>query len=296
MTTHASLNGFDRLRVVTSANWLAEDFQRAGVIPVVRDYGFDPPPGRAGDAIWSPGAYVNRCLVTNRSLLPPLASPDHRFLDRVPQKFTRRLVVTRTVADWRNAVDPGEGFVKVPLMKQALFPAQIYASMADALAVIDDHYQATSNDLVEQMLIQHSTVISFVREYRCFVADRKVTATSFYLEVERGADGTVTSETTWQSDNHDAGDALAEDAAVFAATVIHEMEHLPAGFTLDVGQLPDGTWAVVEANAAWSSNPYNADTAGAIVSILASQRADEDGMFLWDPELAYLARVSPFRE
>lgn len=288
------MSSFRALRVVSDAAWVADDFAAAGVIPVIHNYGFDPP--RPGDALWCAGSYANRGIVTDSASLPNLTCPDFRFMDRVPRQFTHRRVVTRTISEWREVHDPGHGFVKLPLMKQALFPAAEFTSLAQALSRIAEHYQATDHALVEQIHLQHSEVVQFAREFRCFVADGVITAASFYLETIRDADGTVLSDTTWQAMDEASARDSAVDAVLFATEVIASIDSSPAGYTLDVGQLTDGTWAVVEANAAWSSNPYHADSAGAIASVLASQRpGHRDMMFAWAPERAFLTRVNPFR-
>jgi hypothetical protein len=179
----------------------------------------------------------------------------------------------------------------------SLFPASEFPSLAECLELVNRHYQATDPTLVDKIHIQHSGVVQFVREFRCFIADGEVTASSFYLETVRDDSGSVISDTGWQAMDESTARESAAKAALFAAEVIGSLECAPAGYTLDVGQLVDGSWAVVEANAAWSSNPYHSDPAGAIMSILASQRPDSGAgkLFRWAPEEAFLSRVNPFR-
>lgn len=66
---------------------------------------------------------------------------------------------------------------------------------------------------------------------------------------------------------------------------------------LDVGLLRDGSWAVVEANTSWSSNPYHADPTGVVASVLAAQGPESDPRWAWrsDPAIDRFARPLPVR-
>jgi hypothetical protein len=90
-----------------------------------------------------------------------------------------------------------------------------------------------------------------------------------------------------------------DEATGFAQHVLDTLggDH-PPGFVLDVAELADGSWTVVEANASWSSAPYHADPAGVVASILASQPMGAEpgpGEWAWVPDPVLTARALPLR-
>ena len=149
-----------------------------------------------------------------------------------------------------------------------------------------------THGLADESMIVLSEVVSFTAEYRCFIAPDQsgrptVVAASAYLV--GGA--------TWDFWETAAAAPDASEAAAFARKVVDSVAG-PAGYVLDVGQLKDGSWAVVEANASWSSNPYHCDPAGVVASILVSQVPERfDARWAWqsDPYMTRFARPLPVR-
>jgi hypothetical protein len=69
-------------------------------------------------------------------------------------------------------------------------------------------------------------------------------------------------------------------------------DNQPPGYTLDVGTDAEGNWSVIEANAAWSSNPYHCEAAGVMTSVLAAQQPGHD-RWRWQPDQVFLERARP---
>jgi len=151
--------------------------------------------------------------------------------------------------------------------------------------------EATAAGVQDASQVVLSQAVAFTHEYRCFVApgaggNPTVVASSAYL-----IDGQ-----TWDSWECAADAPDPSEAAAFAQLVVDDTAG-PAGYVLDVGRLADGSWAVVEPNASWSSNPYHCEPAGVVASVLAAQDPAADSRWAWtsDPAIDRYARALPVR-
>jgi len=246
-------------RIVTHRNWLAEAFKPFGA---VQDFGFDIDPATALETLWwAPGAWVASARKAGVDL--PLLSCGPRWLDRLDTSYTRRRVETLLLEDvplflpdWVKLHD--QVFVKLPEAKVDSFPAALHGTkfLADNLA----QYR-----LPGSALVQIQEPVTIMCEERYFIANGRITANSLYKFGEQ----------IWGSDGFDL---LSEYAAVlhwrnlmhrFACDVVAEVA-APPGWVLDVGLNEDGDPLVIEANAAWSSSPYDADPQGVIEALTAA--------------------------
>lgn len=277
---------YQRLTVVTSAQWVAEDLRAAGTIAVEHSLGLDVPDMNEGTALWCSGAWATRLLKSGIDHPFLAAGPD--WITRVPDEFLRRDVWAGTIGHMPyRGEDPM--FYKLAEHKHGDIPAGIY--------LVEDTFQRhvrkvfATADHVDDLHFVGSAPMSYVREYRCFIAHGTVTASSFYLATLPGLDdSTVT--VTW--DAYDAGRAPdSAAAATFAQRVADAMgADQPPGYTLDVGEDAEGNFSVIEANAAWSSNIYHAPAAGVIESVLAAQEPGHD-CWAWKPDALFLHRARP---
>lgn len=274
----------DRLTVVTSARWLADDLAAAGTIDVTHTLGLDLP-DLDGSALWCSGAWALRLLKT---VPHPFLSPGADWLTRVPAEFLGREVCAGTIGDMPyKGVDPV--FYKLAEHKHGSIPAGLHNGRGSFTRLAWDAFDFAAG--IEDLHVIGSEPMSYVREYRCFIAHGKVTAASFYLATVPGInDSTVT--ITW-----DAFEAArtpdAGEAAAFAQDVVDAMgSDQPPGYVLDVGEDAAGAFTVIEANAAWSSNIYHAPAAGVIDSILAAQESGHD-RWAWAPDTLFLDRARP---
>ncbi|MBW4096433.1 MAG: ATP-grasp domain-containing protein [Acidobacteria bacterium] len=273
------------LVVVTSSRWLADDLASAGTVPVRHTLGLDIPDMGPGTALWCSGAWAGR-LIASRFDHPFLAA-GATWMTRVPEQFLRRRLVAGHLGDGQDVAGPV--FAKLAEHKHSSIPAKVYPNFSDFEKLVIESFGKTASLGVNWVA---SEPVSFVREYRCFVADRAVTAASFYVAsfyVDSRSAGSVTWDAYTSETSPNTGVASA-----FAQQVLDAMgDDQPPGFTLDVGQLADGSWAVVEANAAWSSNIYHGDPAGVIESILASQHHDADARWSWTPDETFQLKARP---
>ncbi|ASZ74800.1 hypothetical protein KHO57_gp104 [Mycobacterium phage Phabba] len=285
--------------IVTHKNWLAKGFTEKLTDRVVKqDFGFDINPDTAWDTVWwAPGAWVASAYKAGVRL--PLTSCGPRWLDSLSQtKYTGRTVSTMTVResiDWFETImGPGdeiEFFVKLPEAKLDDFPARTH--------LVNRHWATTIGQyhLPDDALIQLQGLVDFTTEWRFWVADGRITAHSLYrahrmgMEMIWGSEGFpggLDGDLAFNTELNDAADLvekLLDDPAVAK----------PRGFVLDVGTTPSGQAWVVEANAAWSSGPYDASPQGVFESIVASHDWANESLFHWDPNPALYTKAGALR-
>lgn len=283
-----STETFTELRVVTTAGWLARDLQTGTRLPVVHDLGLDLPADTATTAWWAPHQHVARLAVTPGAARPSLWSPGPYWLTQLGREHLHRRVWVSPlehVADAPLWCPGAPVFAKPAEIKVHGLEARPYGTPAAATRAMTDRH------LTGASMVVLSELVEFVEEYRCFVAPGPdgaptVVAASPYL----------VHDVTWDAweDVSSAPDPTA--AAAFAQQVLAAVDG-PPGYVVDVGRLADGRWAVVEANAAWSSNPYHCDPAGVVAAVLAAQDPAGDVTWAWrsDPYMDRFARALPVR-
>ncbi|MFJ9697555.1 ATP-grasp domain-containing protein [Kitasatospora sp. NPDC101183] len=179
-----------------------------------------------------------------------LLEPAADWLTRLPLALTRRQVSFTTLARARRRLKR-PAFVKPPADK--LFPARVHPH-GSALPGPDV--------LPGDTPVLVSEVVRFGEEFRLFVLDGRVEASSLYsvngdLRVAPLGGG-----------KRESREVLAFTREVLAASA--ECAPLPSAAVVDVGLTDEGHWAVVEANAAWASGGYAADPEGALDVVLRS--------------------------
>ena len=230
-------------------------------------------------AFWCPQVWAARLLAGGAT--HPFLSPGPVWLARIPQQFLGRRLRSGRLGDllghdWHRPL-----FVRAAEYESFPFSARIHPDAASLRGYVEAAFPGRPLAELRALATIVSQPAEFVQEFRCFIAEGQVTAASQYLP--RQGD----SNAPWQS--HGSQDADTADARRFAHDVCDAMGQDQApGYTLDVGRLADGHWAVVEANPAWSSDPYHGDPDGAVASVLASQRRCNEWAWRPDPLLSSL--------
>lgn len=278
---------FHTLRVVTPARWLADDLTAGGdanQVNVVHDYGLEAPACTRGVAWWCPGTFAARLHATG--ITPAFTSTDPTVVASLPRDLLGRRMQVVALEDVLHAARHmgASVFLKAADTKIAGLPAS--AHPIDAVPAFQsacyDRGMAPGSPVIV------SETVTFQQEHRIWVHADQPVATSPYL-----LDGV-----TWDALTPESRQPSSE-ALTFARTVTAELAgRAPAGYVLDVGQLADGRWAVVETNPAWSSNPYWATdhhAAEVVAAILAAQRPGQGRQWVPDASVTRRARSLPLR-
>ena len=165
------------------------------------------------------------------------------WLAKLPQAYVQRSIEFSTVGTARRLTEPM--FIKPPNDKS--FAAQVYSDGASLPEFLEDDAPAILSEPVKWDV-----------EFRCFVLNGNVRTMSPYWRHGRPA----------SDDHYSATDEERAAAIRLAETVARDTSiDSPSAFVIDIGQLSDGNWAVVEANAAWSSGIYGCDP-NAVLDVL----------------------------
>ncbi|VTR91478.1 Uncharacterized protein OS=Cystobacter fuscus DSM 2262 GN=D187_009710 PE=4 SV=1: DUF4343 [Gemmata massiliana] len=192
------------------------------------------------DDVPDPVVYVTTdlALSTARSLDLALLEPSFDLLTRVPERFLRRQVESAMFGDL-DRLD-GRTFVKPADPLDKWFDAGLYSDVRDIRTCGRSHPEAP---------VLLSEPVEWSLELRYFVLEGKAVAGSPYLAYGRPA---------WRWGTTASALPTAGLRVVEGLCAAMEGE-LPPAFVVDVGQIDDRGWAVVEFNPVWSAGLLNAD-------------------------------------
>ncbi|MDB4778230.1 ATP-grasp domain-containing protein [bacterium] len=164
-----------------------------------------------------------------------LLDPSENWLAQVPYEFTKRKIKLAQLGEARTLTEPA--FVKPPNEKS--FVAQVYETGEQ----LPDEFDDDTSVLIAEP-------VKWESEFRCFCLDGRVKTISPYLQSGLHA----------KVNDYQAEAQELEAATSFAETVLEATRTItPNAIVLDVGQIVDKGWAVVEANGAWGSGIYGCD-------------------------------------
>lgn len=248
----------EELRVVSTARWLAQELAAQEHIRVSADLGLWLPEDTTRTAWWCPTLFAARLAASE-------VRPNFRMTGAVEAthlpnaEFLGRRMSLVPAGELRGGdpwfIKPADA--KIPALSAQVTTPDEFRNQV-ALAGFGDDLPVIISDVVE-----------FLEEYRAYVLDDEVVATSAYLYAGETWDA-------WDSDELPPVDEAARFAQDAAAALAG---HVPAGYTLDVGRMSSGNWSVIETNPAWSSGPYWASLHRpdrVVATILASQAPGAD--------------------
>lgn len=163
-----------------------------------------------------------------------LMEPPENWLPALPMEYRKRDVKLTSLGEARQSENPR--FVKPPNDKS--FPASVVCGCD------------LPREFPDETPVLVSEIVSWEKEFRCFVLDRKVVTFSIYLR-----DGELQKENGHASDESEDRELQTFTSKLLADPRIE----FPRAFVLDVGVIRDRGWAVVELNAAWGSGLYGCD-------------------------------------
>ncbi len=163
-----------------------------------------------------------------------LEEPSEDWLVQLPEKYRKRWVYRTTLAEARERAEPA--FIKPPNDKS--FPARVYRGAE--LPTEYDH----------DMAVLVAEVVTWGKEFRCFVLDREIRTISVYLR-----DGVLQRENEFRHDDAEEQELREFMSAVLADSAVA----LDRTAVIDVGVIRGRGWAVVEQNCAWGAGIYGCD-------------------------------------
>lgn len=267
------------LHIVTAARWLADDFAAANdTLRIVHDLGLDLGldlgPDAEQTAWWCALKFAGRLHATG--IAPGFIAPGPRFTTRLGRDALGRDMVACRMneahlrgARWENA----PVHAKLAEAKRSDLPAQVYPNLDLFLDL------AAETGIPGDSYAQLSDPVDMVTEARCYILDGQAVTGAVYLD--HGI--------TWDAFPTPPD---AKWALVAAAGIAAGLGAQPRAYTLDMARLADGSIVVVEANPAWSSNPYNSRLDLVTDCVLASQ-SDPDSIWAWHPDPAILTLRYP---
>lgn len=173
------------------------------------------------------------------------------WLVGLPEEFLRREVRKMTLAE---ALRSSNGkFVKGAISKALL--GKIYSTLELRQAAVK---------LSPDFVVYVAEPVVWTVEYRCFVAEQNIVTISPYRRL-----GEIWEETEQNpSPSLSAPEAELREARDFANSFLKcPAVKCPPAFVLDIGQIENRGWAVLEANECWASGIYDSDPAK-ILSVL----------------------------
>jgi hypothetical protein len=221
-----------------AAQALAEAARKAGWQAHTLDETPAPDLG-AGEVVFYGGTDVARAVADTFGLA--LLEPPLDLLARLPLAWRQRAVEFCRFRDLHRLQAPT--FVKPADPWNKSFDAGSYADVRDIRA---------PHGIDPETPVLVAEPVEWLAEYRCFVLDGKVTASSPYLSFGRPV---------WRPHGQ-GGERAQESGSVlsFCARLLAESAvPLPPAFVVDVGLIEGRGWAVVEFNPAWCSGLLGAD-------------------------------------
>lgn len=185
----------------------------------------------------------------------------------LPQDFLKRELRQKILEEALHIEAPH--FVKHSVSKA--FPAEVYT--ASRLA------EATTT-IPLGSLVHIGEVVEWTSEFRCFVADGEIATMSPYR-----CEGQLLDSEKRRVQVPEAKVAQARD---FATSVIeHPSVPIPRAFVLDVGEIRERGWAVVECNECWASGIYYCDPVKVLATLLFGNCHTAELQTKWDFKRTY---------
>ncbi len=181
-----------------------------------------------------------------------LLNPAEDWLIRLPHDYKHREIRMTTLGEARKLTEAA--FIKPPNDKS--FPASVYRG--DELP----------REYADDMAVLISDIVTWVTEFRCFVANRQLKTFSIY---SRG--GELQRDAGYISEPEEDRELEA-----FVNQLLNDQRvDLPQATVIDVGLIEGRGWGCIEQNAAWGAGIYGCDPSAALdVIALASVKRNTE--------------------
>ena len=160
-----------------------------------------------------------------------LLEPAEDWLICLPYSYRKRQISMMSMAQAKQITQPA--FIKPPNDKS--FPARVYTG-----AQLPENYD-------DELSVLVSEVVSWEKEFRCFILNRQIQTTSIYLRGQR---------TQRENSFYASPSELKAAEAMVNAVLMDSSVEIPQAAVVDVGVIKGRGWAVVEMNSAWGAGIY----------------------------------------
>lgn len=258
-----------KLTIVSHQRWRADDL--APFADVRADLGLDLDAAEDPDAfLWCPGGWAAPAVARHDRVRLSSAGPE--WLDDLDVRLRGRDIRTSTAEELISSAQtclPARVFAKLPEAKHEMFEAQV-RSVGE---LVEDLRRLPDDEPV-----QVQTPVEFLYEVRCWVLGGDVVAHAVYMP--------GVARERWSQVNSPERDA---EAVRWLASVISGARlEMPEAVVIDVGWCADPVagrsgWCIIEANAPWSSDWYEADDLAAVIEAIVVSQSDVPDRWLWQP-------------
>lgn len=282
-----------RIEVVTTRNWVADELAQATDVDVSRSFGLDLPFDLCPNGWWMPAAHAARLFRQDVPMKLTAPGPDWLSQPLLSNLIGRTVLSFRANATPVEVLESAGGWCKPAEAKIEGFDADWRTP--EQLEQVLESQSIPGNTFLQWT----NTLLDLSVEYRAYVLGGAVVTMSPYLHLGQtyyDMDGDTLAALVARP-----GPAWAQapEAWRFASGVAKGLaHHQPSAYCLDVGyDRKSGSWVVVEANPAWCSAWYGCDIDAVAATIIraCNPTPREFTEWAWAPDAYFVERASMAR-
>lgn len=252
----------------------------SGMLPVQAGTSIRVPKTMDGTALWVDTSGATRLL--NAGLELPLLSPGPTWLSTVPGHLLGRRVLCTTLGKLQDKWK-GAGLFRLAEQQYGNLGFATFHPDPGSFVSAAGKYHYRAPELIAVLNVIASAPVDYVDEYRVFIADGEISAsTRVDTRLRRGK----------RTDAYEGNQEDRTSAALHFAQVVLDATvwHQPPGFRIDVGLTAEGSWQLVSAGPSWAAQFHLGNPSGVVASILAGQAPDY-GHWKWVPDELFQQRI-----
>lgn len=262
-----------KLIVVTDRNWMQQELASNSRVETLRSYGLEVPQHAQEDAWWIPQSPATRFQLSGMQWR--LQSPGPRWMEQLPLKYAGRDIRVLTFGELKSLPREHTAHIKFAEAKSEVLQASVQ-SVGEAVDLL------LAANTPDDSLLQLSEALDLGDEWRFWIRNNQVVASSRYLHRVGGAEVTYYDQEEARGEGYEQAHHLASEVAARIDA--------PDGYVLDVALTVSGQALVIEANPAWCAAWYGSEIDGVVDAVLAANEPNE--RWAWHPDASLLRRYS----
>lgn len=261
----------------------AKHLASSGMLPVETGTSNRVPATLDNTALWVDTSGATR--LRNAGLDLPLLSPGPSWLSTVPGHLLGRRVLCTTLGQLQDKWKGGRGLFRLAEQQYGNLGRPTLYSVPSSFIAAASKYHHRNPELVASLNVIVSAPVEYIDRYRVFISGDDISASTRVA---------TTSRPGKRTDKYEGTDEDRTVAALHFAQVVLDgtVWHRPPGFSFDVGLTAEGSWQLISAAPAWSSDFHLANPSGVVAAILAGQSPDYDH-WKWVPDELFQRRIFP---